>query len=547
MVNMEAAATDQKYLLLFNNSNIAILEEDFSAVFSALEKIPVRNSDEMHSWLENHPRQVFELFTMVQMVDVNPAALRLFEAEDKQHFLGSLSRIIDDRALPFLIDELTAFYNKERVFEGETVNHTLSGRPIDLLISISFPGDQGMEGKAVVTIVDISERKHREREAEGRRLLSETIQDITMEITGEVDRDRLLALILQQVRRVVDFTSGSIKLFRDGKLKVERSLGYKERGILGFMVNHEIDPDNFPLVKATLESKEPLIVGDTLTHPEWISYPETSYIRSVIFIPLLQENTVIGEIVLEHELPNTYTVEDGDKLKPFASAVSLALKNSTLYQQLRDTARQREILLKELHHRVKNNLALVNSLVNLHFDRSPEPSTEEILRQIQRKIASIVMVHEKLYAGDDLQYIMLGDYLHDLLQELAYGTEQQTAVEVVDDIDPSLQYPIEVLIPLGLIVSELYTNSIKHAVIPDTETLRFFITVTIDEKNASFFIGDNGQGFPDNLSFSDPILNSSGIGLSLVESLAKQIGGSASLVPGPGGGVGMTIPLSSRD
>ncbi len=544
---MSEKTADERYDLLFRNSGIAILEEDFSEVFSAIDEIAGGDIKTLSDYLDSHPEEIYRIFSRVKLIDVNPAALRLFEADSREHFLGSLRRILDHGAIPFLREELLAFARRERFFEGETVNRTLSGRSVNLLISISFLGESGEHNRAIVSMVDISDRKRREREAEERRLLSDTIQDITMVITGEFDRDRLLDLILEQLRRVVSFTSGSIKLFSGGTMKVARSLGHKERGVLDFILNHEMLPEKYPLLREIMDRREPVIVPDVHKHQGWTVFPETAYIRSTIFIPLIENDAVIGEIALESDRPDAYSHEDGEKLKPFASAVSLALKNSSLYQQLLESIRQREVLLRELHHRVKNNLALVNSLVSLQFDRADDAATGEILSQIQRKISSILLVHEKLYSGSDLKYIVLREYVRDLLQDLTDTEEGERRIEIRDDIDPSISYSIGVLIPLGLIISELYTNSIKYARVPEEKPLVFSIRAAVEGGEVRFFITDNGQGLPEGTVFADPVHHTGGIGLSLVESLAKQVDGSAEIRTGPGGGVLLTLPLEKNE
>ncbi|WP_020611575.1 PAS domain-containing sensor histidine kinase [Sediminispirochaeta bajacaliforniensis] len=540
---MENKVFDERYNVLFHNSAIAILEEDFGEVIEALQFLPVHSDTQLSAYLNEHPKMARELMSKVRVVDVNPAALKLFEAESKNQFLGSLGRILSKETSRFLQEELIAIYRKKETVEGETINLTLGGKPVHLLISVSFFCAEASITRALVSMVDITDRKQRERAAEKRRFLSETIQEITMVVTGEVDRDRLLDLVLEQVRRIVDFTSGSVKLFHGRILKAERSLGYKERDAFEFVMNHEIDPLYYPVIQQTIETGEPVVIGDAHAYSGWTVFPATAYIRSVIYLPLLDGEEVIGEIALEHELPNMYTTEDAEHLKPFAAAVSLALKNSTLYRQLYDALQQREVLLRELHHRVKNNLALVNSLVNLQYAKTKDRETEEILAKIQRKISSILLVHEKLYMGDDLKYIKLCDYLHALLQELAASESGHRRIAVNEEIESSLFYSIERLIPLGLIIAELFTNSLKYAEIPVEQLLEFAVTVTISEGRALCFVADNGKGFSPDVSFGNPLNDSEGIGLSLVESLARQIDGDAEILPGPGGGVRFSFPL----
>jgi len=290
---------DLRYTMLFERSSLSIMEEDFGGLQQEIDSLTARLVEEhgnkgtplalLEEYLDAHPGVVFELISKVKILNVNRAALNLYHFASKEEMEGSLEKIMDQGAWSFLKGEILAQAAGEIYFEGETVNTTKEGQKLDLLISIAFPEKSGPGGVGVVTILDISARKQQEREQEAKRYLSETLREITVEMTGEIHRDTLLDKILQQLKRMINFTSGNIKMFdRQGKLKLVRSIGYEAWGALDFVKNHVIEPEQYPVIQKIMESGEALIIDDAHNYSGWTLFPETSYIRSVIFLPLVE-------------------------------------------------------------------------------------------------------------------------------------------------------------------------------------------------------------------------------------------------------------------
>jgi PAS domain S-box-containing protein len=188
--------------------------------------------------------------------------------------------------------------------------------------------------------------------------------------------------------------------------------------------------------------------------------------------------------------------------------------------QLKNSLQEKELLLKELHHRVKNNLALVSSLLNLQNESAGNPSVDRVFESCRNRIKSMGLVHEILYNSEDLTKIDFSKYLKELLNYIShsYITEETTLTIRVDDI----KMPVNKAIPCGLILNELITNAFKYAfngIIAGE--IRIEITIK-DDKSCQLLISDNGIGLPADLNVRNP----PSFGFTLVNLLINQLKGS---------------------
>jgi two-component sensor histidine kinase len=196
----------------------------------------------------------------------------------------------------------------------------------------------------------------------------------------------------------------------------------------------------------------------------------------------------------------------------------LAESKATLAKALREKV----VLLKEIHHRVKNNLQIISSLLNLQSRRIKDPATLEFFRESCDRVQLMALIHEKLYGAQDLSQLDFNDYLHSLAAMIlrSYANKSRN-VEVVFQLHQQLFLNLDLAIPLGLVASELISNSLKHA-FPrggrGTITLELSQT---DEAGCLFRISDDGIGLPADFSMDQP----SSLGLRLVKMLTEQLHG----------------------
>jgi PAS domain S-box-containing protein len=178
--------------------------------------------------------------------------------------------------------------------------------------------------------------------------------------------------------------------------------------------------------------------------------------------------------------------------------------------------REREMLIRELHHRTKNNLQVVSSLLGLQALGVSDPSVASSFHEMQDRIGTMALAHEKLYKAADVSRIELGSYLSDLSALVASSTERGGGVEIDTDFD-SCPVSIEVAGPCGIVVNELITNSMKYA-FPQGRAGKICIRVKTAGPNIRLVYEDDGVGFP--IGF-DPSKTTS-LGLSLITSIVGE-------------------------
>lgn len=192
-------------------------------------------------------------------------------------------------------------------------------------------------------------------------------------------------------------------------------------------------------------------------------------------------------------------------------------------QALEKSDTEKAVLLKELHHRVKNNLQIVSSLLNLQSDSVKDEAAQEAFKEGQNRVDAMAMIHKHLYATDELTSVDISTYLERLVQSLAYSYGFSKRNFVLHTDIRKQPVDVDVAIPLGLIVNELVSNTFKHA-FKDVAMAEITIKLRYDNDQISLLIKDNGSGLPKEFSVED----SASFGLELVQTLVHQLKGKIS-------------------
>jgi PAS domain S-box-containing protein len=208
--------------------------------------------------------------------------------------------------------------------------------------------------------------------------------------------------------------------------------------------------------------------------------------------------------------------------------------------RLRASVREKEILLQEVHHRVKNNLQIIKSLLRLQAYTVGDPVLHELFRDSQNRVHAMALVHEQLYRAPDLAHVDCVTYLRELATSVLRSyILQSSQVELVFDADEAVTLDIDTAIPLGLILTELVSNSVKHAF---GQGQRGTITVELHADAATLVltVRDDGIGLPEPFD-----LQATGsLGLQLVSDLGGQLGGT--VTTGHGGGAVFQICIPRK-
>ncbi|MEA5515498.1 PAS domain S-box protein [Nodularia sp. UHCC 0506] len=267
-------------------------------------------------------------------------------------------------------------------------------------------------------------------------------------------------------------------------------------------------------------------------------------VQANLVVPILlkidEENTgsYLWGLLVAHQCSSSRNWEDNqlDLLDQLTVQIAIAIQQSTIFQQaqnelaerqkaeinLRTALLEKEVLLKEIHHRVKNNLQIVSSLLQLQSQTLKDPEIIRVFQDSQNRIDSISLIHKNLYISPNIGKLDVVDYIENLVTSILISYQIQPGTISIETNIDEIDLNVDQAIACGLVINELLSNSIKHA-FPQQKTG----TITIDLHNIGdkieMVIQDNGVGLPHNLDWS----NTDSLGLSLVYDLVtEQIEGS---------------------
>ncbi|MDV6235255.1 PAS domain S-box protein [Leptospira ellisii] len=186
-------------------------------------------------------------------------------------------------------------------------------------------------------------------------------------------------------------------------------------------------------------------------------------------------------------------------------------------KRMEDTLQEKELMLKEIHHRVKNNLQIVSSLLSFHSEINEDEVLQKILKECELRVKSMALVHEELYRSDDLAQVDLKNYSLSLASNLLSIYGRSSGVRI-HNFETSFLISIDRAIPIGLILNELLANSLKYA-FAEAEKGEIFLNLTEEDGTLHLEYRDTGNGF----DWEDARKRQSGLGLKLIEMLSLQL------------------------
>jgi PAS domain S-box-containing protein len=222
-------------------------------------------------------------------------------------------------------------------------------------------------------------------------------------------------------------------------------------------------------------------------------------------------------------------IYSGKKIKEISGIGHDITEKKEAEERIRQSLKEKEVLLKEVHHRVKNNLQVISSILNLQSSYVKDQKTLQILKESQNRIKSMSFIHESLYQTTDFTSINFSDYVRNLSQNLIQSYSGfENKIELRLDID-DVFLNLDMAIPCGLIINELVSNSLKYA-FPQKAKGQIFISVKKQKEKISLIISDNGVGLSKKIDYR----NTQSLGLQLVVTLVEQVEGTIKMETGKG-------------
>jgi PAS domain S-box-containing protein len=249
---------------------------------------------------------------------------------------------------------------------------------------------------------------------------------------------------------------------------------------------------------------------------------------------LLNRNGQAIPVEMTMRMLNTY---DGDqKFVLVFRDITKELENEeSMLRQIQEN----EVLLQEVHHRVKNNLQIICSLLSLQADRLDDNEPKKYLDSSVARIKSMSLIHELLYQTKGLNAINLKQYIEKLIFDISSTLSFENEITFITDIQ-DMTISLDKAVPCGLIITELITNSIKHAYPEDTQDKQIEIRFKTDDESSTLCIKDNGVGI-------DTEFSSDSLGLTVVNSLVRQLRGNISFKNENGLAVKIELPSEFRN
>lgn len=224
-----------------------------------------------------------------------------------------------------------------------------------------------------------------------------------------------------------------------------------------------------------------------------------------------------GDLVTVHYSTNPIIDNDGHHIGYIAIQDNIT-KRVEMERKIRESLKEKSVMLAEIHHRVKNNLAIVSGLLELETHDSDDQQTIDFIRKSQTRIKSMAIVHEKLYQSNNLSNVNLRDYVEELSETIRINwIDNSSAIDFDLSID-DVEININQAIPLSLIIHELITNAIKHA-FSVNQSGQIGVTIQLESDHIVLIISDNGDNVPTDFDLD----YSQKLGLSLVQILTKQL------------------------
>jgi two-component system, sensor histidine kinase PdtaS len=295
---------------------------------------------------------------------------------------------------------------------------------------------------------------------------------------------------LQQYETIKDSLLDEVKNNQIVTLQVEYDTEQKE-------IENKLLKQNNDIQKLTIEKQQ-----------------QSTEIISIILASLIVLSLVLYWLFRSKKIANTKLEHKNDIIDTKNSILE------TTQQKLQQSLNEKEVLLKEIHHRVKNNLQLVNSLLSIQArNTSQGEELKEFLNKSQNRVQSMALIHETLYSSNNLSKVDFEKYVQKLTDHLlnSFDIEKENITTLINTNDIILD--VETVIPLGLILTELINNSLKYAFPKGKGKIEISLQ-NFDDKNLDLIVFDNGIGLPANYSNKETTL-----GMQLVNDLTAQIEG----------------------
>lgn len=453
--------------------------------------------------------------------NINKVGLKLLGYDKSEIYGKDMKTIFSEDLNVFKVYKATESY----ISNFETIMKAKDGSSIPVLMSIA-PINYSSQKLGILCVGnDITKLRRKELH---KNLLTQQIierQEVLLELSQKdlSGMPEAMQKITEASLKTLDVDQVSIWLFDPDKTKIICQDCYNgkshEKGLILEAAKY---PRYFEAMKKFHNITAANARGYYYTSELNESYFKPNGICSLMDVPIWLEGELLGVLCHETFKIRHWKFEEQDFVSSLANLISLGLeasKRKKAEEELKASLKEKEVLMKEIHHRAKNNLTIISSLLNLQSRHINDKEALGVFKESQNRARSMALIHEKLYKSDDLRKIDFGEYIRSLTIELFHSYRTSSGIKLNMDID-DINLDINTAVPLALIVNEIVTNSLKYA-FPDKKTGNVSVRFVKNVDEMQLIVEDNGIGFPSDLDFR----NTNSLGMQLVNSLTEQIKG----------------------
>lgn len=361
-------------------------------------------------------------------------------------------------------------------------------------------------------------------------------QNALLEISRmkDYDLDTAFRFITEITAIAANVDRTSIWLFNPGQTKITCRDMY-EIGASSHKSGIQVDAEDFSKYLHEIKTDKQILTGEAEFDPRTRDFAEKYLIpfgtTAMLVARVRVHGDVIGYISFETKNPEKkeWTVEEYDfalSVSGFISMVLEAEDRKRAELEIKNSLKEKELLLKEIHHRVKNNLQVISSLLYLQSKKIKDPKTLDTFLESQNRIRTMVLVHEKLYQSKDFARINYADYIKSLVNSVVQTFRAESSGIQLNVNVQEVFFDIDTAIHCGLIINELVSNSLKHA-FPKTKAGIINVDLFTDNPGEyTLTVSDNGKGFPEEVKVGE----TDSLGLRLVTNLVEQLEGTIEIL-----------------
>ncbi|NGP88211.1 PAS domain S-box protein [Fodinibius halophilus] len=460
-------------------------EGELVSVLTFMENITeVMKTKHKYQRLFENANDGFLLLSGEEFIECNKEILNIYGCSTKEEVLGkSLEQFSPDRQPD---------NQKSKVQARNKVNEALAGHP-----QVFEWQHQKKDGSLVSTEVSLNKM-----ELGGEKYVQAIVRDLTEQKKAK-EKIRRHEEMFHKL--FLNAPSAMVMVDSENRVKMtnqsfEKLFGFKEEELLGRDIDAIIVPE-----------------GDS----EVPRFPGKRFVEGRFFEDVIRY-TKGGEAkdILLAAIP---VILDGEPIAGFGIYIDMTERKEN-ERKLQQSVKEKQVLLEEIHHRVKNNLAIISGFLQLQAFEIEDTKTKEVLSDSQLRIQSIAIVHEMLYQSDDFADISFETYVKRLIK-----TVEQTLPLDYQHIDieisaPDVALDINQAIPCAILINELVTNAYKHA-FKGRKTGKIWISLEQNADLINLEVRDDGVGLPDDFNISDQ----NSIGMNLIQTLTQQLDGNLSV------------------